>query len=695
VGMRFRDWPLGVKLLVAPGLVMATALAAAMFAYVVFSDLRAATAARTAEMQVSEHRMTTLRLALVKSDLALFRAIIWRGLGTAPEVEASLISAAEAQLAGVATLAEIAAAGVGGSPEAPLVEAVRTETRRYVAAARAALSGSGGARQPPLAEAERRYADADAAVGVWRTFHIDDRQRIESAAEDATRRIATAFVFGACGAFAVGVMLSLLLSRRISASVHNATGALTRLAAGETGVEVVAPDRADEVGRLLQAAVVFKENALALEAAASERAALEARSRAALQEQFDRVAASEQRLRDIAESASDWFWETDAEDRLTMVSGRFFAISGFAREDVVGATRLRFAKSARTQEDAAQWVAYAKDIAAHRPFRNLDYCIQAKDGRVVHIRSNGVPFFDEHGRFGGYRGASSDVTELVDAQREALQSSRLASVGQLAAGIAHEINTPIQYIGDNLRFFETSFGQVGGAIAQVREASAADPALGARVGEILDAADVPYLVEEVPVAVRQSLDGVEHVARIVRSMKEFSHPGSNAKVMTDINRAVESTLIVTTNEWKHTAKVEKHLAEDLPKILCLPADINQVLLNLVVNASHALEGRDAPGLIRVSTRLDDDAVEIRVADNGPGVPEDLRERVFDPFFTTKPVGKGTGQGLAIAMDVVVKKHGGRLSVEETPGGGATFVVRLPVRAEVGGSGDETLDSVRR
>ncbi len=197
------------------------------------------------------------------------------------------------------------------------------------------------------------------------------------------------------------------------------------------------------------------------------------------------------------------------------------------------------------------------------------------------------------------------IETLKAAQKEALQSSRLASVGQLAAGIAHEINTPIQYVGDNLRFFDASIGSIDKACHAMRDALAeggASPELLAKVEAVLQEADVPYLMEELPAAVRQSLDGVEHVAKIVRSMKEFSYPGSTAKVTTDINRALESTLTVTTNEWKHSVRIEKDFSPDLPHILCLPADINQVLLNLIVNAPQSLEGRGEMGVIRISTR---------------------------------------------------------------------------------------------
>ena len=659
-------------------------MAAALLANVVLQHQREAAAERAQAFAMRDQRLSILRIAMVKSDLALFRAITWRSIGVAPDVAASLRAAAEAQFQSVGVLAAMAEAQIPDTDdEAPLVLTIGRAARSYEAAAREALGAFvGGSRDEMarLAEAGRRYAVAEAAIRNWETFHVAAQSALDKQAAADLRRTTLGFFAAAIAAFALATVITLLIGRAISRGIVGVTEAMGRLTAGDTSMVIPTPDRADEVGKLTLAAKAFKLNLRALERANAEHAAAEAENRAAVLAQLKLLAISEQRLRDIAESASDWFWETDAQDRLTMVSDRFFDVTGFLPEQVRGAPRLQFAKSARSQEDAAAWVAYAKDVAARRPFRNLDYSLQTSSGRLIHIRSSGKPFFTEDGGFKGYRGTSSDVTALIDAQREALQSSRLASVGQLAAGIAHEINTPIQYVGDNMRFFDTSIKSVAEALRAVEAAVAETPELRAKVAAIFEAADIPYLIEELPAAAQQSLDGVEHVGKIVRSMKEFSHPGSTAKVMTDLNRAIDSTLIVTTNEWKHTARVEKDLDPDLPQILCLPADVNQVLLNLIVNASHALEGLERQGLIRISTRAEADAVEIRVADNGPGIPETLRERVFDPFFTTKAVGKGTGQGLAIAMDVVVNKHGGRLNVEETEGGGATFVVRLPKAA---------------
>ncbi|HRE99593.1 MAG TPA: ATP-binding protein [Pirellulaceae bacterium] len=291
----------------------------------------------------------------------------------------------------------------------------------------------------------------------------------------------------------------------------------------------------------------------------------------------------------------------------------------------------------------------------------------------------------------GYTWMLRDVSRRRALEAQLAHALKMESVGALAAGIAHEINTPIQYVGDNTRFLDDAFGDLDAlfeAIGKLLEESSggrvSDDTLAA-VRSAADAADLDYLRDEVPQAIRQSLEGTERVAKIVRAMKEFSHPGVEEKTAIDLNRAIESTVTVSRNEWKYVAEVATDLDPDLPLVRCLPGDLNQAVLNLVVNAAHAIEKRrevernvDQLGHIAVSTRRVGDQVELRVADDGTGIPADVLPRIFDPFFTTKPVGKGTGQGLAITYSVVVEKHGGTIDVETESGRGTTFILRLPL-----------------
>ncbi|MEP7074273.1 MAG: ATP-binding protein, partial [Acidobacteriota bacterium] len=282
-----------------------------------------------------------------------------------------------------------------------------------------------------------------------------------------------------------------------------------------------------------------------------------------------------------------------------------------------------------------------------------------------------------------------DITERKSLEEKIQRGQKLESIGQLAAGIAHEINTPTQYVGDNVRFLKDGFQDFMSVFAkteQMVDLCRSTGVLAEFIPEIERAiadADVHFLIEEVPKAFDQSLDGVERIRKIVQSMKDFAHPGSTDMKFTDLNKAIESTLTVASNEWKYIANVVTNYDATLPNIPCLAGEFNQVVLNMIVNAAHAIsdtigEGSSEKGTINISTSRNGDFAEIRISDSGSGIPEDIRKKIFDPFFTTKEVGKGTGQGLAISHTVIVEKHKGTISVESEMGKGTTFVICLPV-----------------
>ena len=280
--------------------------------------------------------------------------------------------------------------------------------------------------------------------------------------------------------------------------------------------------------------------------------------------------------------------------------------------------------------------------------------------------------------------------EMADRARvevELRHAQKLEAVGQLASGIAHEINTPIQYVGDSVYFLRQAFDELmemffpeGGRTGSNGGSLPGPPAEGADAADDDQAETLTYLREQVPRAFERTSDGIERVADIVRAMKEFAHPDSREKSEIDVNRAVQNALTVARNEYKYVAEVVTDLGS-VSTVKGHAGDINQVLLNLLVNAAHAIA--DAPdedgrrGTITVRTAADGDEVLISISDTGPGIPERIRHQIFDPFFTTKPVGRGTGQGLAISRSCIVDKHGGALTFEDGAEGGTTFHIRLP------------------
>ncbi len=323
------------------------------------------------------------------------------------------------------------------------------------------------------------------------------------------------------------------------------------------------------------------------------------------------------------------------------------------------------------------------------PMRNIETTLELPNGEILPVQRTITPL-----EMGGKKlivETMIDISERKALERQLTYTQKLESVGELAAGIAHEINTPIQYIGDNTRFLQDAFGDLlelhNEANSILSNVGGSNNPESCKVAfrEALRKADIEYLSEEVPKAVQQTLEGVEHVSSIVKAMKQFSHPDTGESVLTDINKAIENTIAISRNEWKYHSQILTNLPDDLPLVECSPGDINQVLLNVLVNAAHAVteavgDSGDT-GSIEISTCKQGDFVEISIRDTGAGIAPENRDRVFNPFFTTKEVGKGTGQGLAICYNIVVKKHAGSLDFHSTVGQGTTFYIRLPIRKQ--------------
>ena len=299
---------------------------------------------------------------------------------------------------------------------------------------------------------------------------------------------------------------------------------------------------------------------------------------------------------------------------------------------------------------------------------------------------------DTTGQHKVLRGMMLDVTDQRRLESELAQAQKLESVGRLAAGVAHEINTPVQFVSDSVHFVREAMDDLSQIVDKYRELriateNGAGVAAAAKAAEEAeDEADLDYILENAPVALDRAREGLGRVAAIVRSMREFAHPDRKEMAQVDINQAISSTLVIATNEYKYVAEMETDFST-LPPVNCYAGEINQVVLNLIVNAAHAIgdvvKGTVDKGKIRVVTRVLGDQIEIAISDTGRGIPVEVRSRIFDPFFTTKDVGKGTGQGLAIARSVIVDKHGGTLHFETEVGQGTSFYIRLPIAGPAG------------
>jgi len=400
-----------------------------------------------------------------------------------------------------------------------------------------------------------------------------------------------------------------------------------------------------------------------------------------------RKRAEEERLRlaTALEQAAEGIVVTDTSGTIQYVNPSFERVTQFTREESIGRPHDLIQSN---REDECELTEMRRAIAAGRVWKGR-VANTRKDGSLYQSETTISPVRDASGAIRNYVIVSYDVTKEATLEAQLIQAQKMEAIGELASGIAHEINTPTQYIGDNIRFFQESSRNIFDLLnkydelVQALKKNSPVTDLVTDLDRMVQTVDLEYLIEEIPTAIQQSLEGNTRVAEIVRAMKEFAHPGIEEKAGYDINHGIQNTIAVARNEWKYVADVELDLDPGLPEVPCLPGSFNQVILNLVVNAAHAItdvvgDGANGKGKIRIATRVVEGWAEVRVSDTGTGISETIRKKIFDPFFTTKRAGKGTGQGLALAHAVVVDKHGGTIEVESEVGRGTTFIIRIPL-----------------
>lgn len=391
-------------------------------------------------------------------------------------------------------------------------------------------------------------------------------------------------------------------------------------------------------------------------------------------------------LNRVIDNVPNLIYVKDRVGRYVLTNKAFADLHGMDVKDVIGKADkdlLGLTDDVNRYDHSDHFV-----ISSQKEYINQEEKVVDAEGSVHWLQSIKRPLMGADG-VEYILGIATDLTERKALEQQLRQAQKLESIGQLASGIAHEINTPTQYVGDNVRFLRDSFADYSSTLQKARELAAACRGSGPvdeRLTEFDRAiveADVEFLSGEVPKALDQALDGVERISKIVRSMRDFAHPGSNDFKPTDLNKAIESTITIASNEWKYVADIITNYDPNLPLVPCLASEFNQVILNIIVNAAHAIadrydHGEKGKGTINVETNSAGNRVLIKVADTGTGMTEDVKKKVFDPFFTTKEVGRGTGQGLAISHRVIVEKHQGSIEVESTPGRGTVFTIELPV-----------------
>lgn len=394
------------------------------------------------------------------------------------------------------------------------------------------------------------------------------------------------------------------------------------------------------------------------------------------------LARSEVRYRMLLDTMQEGLLFTDAAGRMTYINGPFCAMVEHDADALAGREALDLV--APESRQAFQNLLFPGE--APPSLQEITW-LTSKGGRAFSLVSPSI-LRDSHGHFIGLTAMITNITQRRILESQLAQTQKLEAVGSLATGIAHEINSPVQYLGSNLTFLQHAFDEImtayttcDTALRTARDGSSDVPSIDAAL-DAMQHLDTAYLRDEAPRALRECLEGVEHIAAIVRSVRQFAHPGNGTVVPVDINFNIESTVNVARSSWRRVASLRLDLAPGLPPVPCVPSEFNQTVLNLLINAVHAIEDRKAEdpaheGSIVITSRLKAGWAEVSVSDNGAGIKPEHAAHVFDPFFTTKPMERGTGQGLAIAHACIVGRLGGQLFFRSEPGLGSTFFIRLP------------------
>ncbi len=424
------------------------------------------------------------------------------------------------------------------------------------------------------------------------------------------------------------------------------------------------------------------------------------------------LAESEEKFRTITQSTKDAIILMDNEGNISEFNQSAEYMFGYSPDEAVGENLHLLLAPLRHRE------AHSKAFAEFR--KSGKGAVIGQTIELEGIRKDGKEFPLELSlsafQLGGLwhaAGIIRDISARKQLEIQLRQAQKMESVGTLAAGIAHEINTPTQFVGNNNRFLQDSFKDINEILVKCKELvdtyqdGTLSPDKIAEFKEAMAAADIDYLIEEIPQALQQSERGIKSISTIVSAMRSFAHPGAVEKISVDINNAIQNTIIVSKNEWKYVADLETDFDTSLPQVPCHLGEFNQAILNLIVNAAQAIsdairikddklepvadtgqapldkdrEHVENKGTITIRTLRVENYVEIHISDTGTGIPEEVRGRIFDPFFTTKDVGKGTGQGLSLVHSVIVEKHNGDITFVTEMGKGTTFVIRLPLEVD--------------
>lgn len=508
------------------------------------------------------------------------------------------------------------------------------------------------------------------------------REHSHSGMEQANKKVKT-LIFREILAILITAGLSLGAAWLLLLGIRRASHTAQLIESGDYSVSMGHTGR-DELGRMLAGLERMRRALLHTEMARDEQEEKARMRLAALQYARDELHKGHLLIQRLLEAMPSILIGVDADGNITQWNAAAKNIFGVTASQSLSRPFTEIVRQLKQDEI----VSAVEQIQCCDTVHLEQVAYQKPDGVTGVLKLTFTALF-EGGSYAGFLLLGEDVSERIVMEKQQRLGQKMEAIGELAAGIAHEINTPMQYIGDNIRFLQDGFAGILKLVACYDEAIAAI-SQGERTLEqgLLDIrqceedADIGFLRDEAPPAIAQTLEGVAHVSKIVGAMKELSHPGTEKKVPVDINKVIDNAATVCRNEWKYVADLEMELDPNLPMIYAL-SEIYQVFLNIIVNAAQAIAEKDHAerGCIHICTSHKKDMVEILIRDSGPGISQEQQSRIFDPFFTTKAPGKGTGQGLAISHHIVCNRLDGRIFVESKSGHGACFIIQLPVGNE--------------
>ena len=443
-----------------------------------------------------------------------------------------------------------------------------------------------------------------------------------------------------------------------------------------------------QTAKLADAKQSLEKHKALLERTVEERTISLRRSNRELKEQVrqkDRVQHQQRQLITAIESTVDSIIITDAEGEIQYVNPAFEKLTGYGKDEVRGKTP-RLLKSG--QHDEQFYVQLWQSLKSGKTWSG-EFCNMKKDGSIYKEAATISPVHDENGRIVNFVAVKRDITQDVRLQEQFRRSQKMESIGTLAAGVAHEVNTPLQYVLSNTLFLQEAFADLNRLVDLTkkiisRDQPTADSAISIESGrKIAEDIDLEYLMGEIPRAIDQNLEGLEKVSSIVKALKDFSSPGTKIKENEDLRKLIDTTLAVSKSYWGTVASMKFICPESFPLVPLYVSEFRQVLLDMMINAVDAVVekfGNEShqKGRITLSLAAKDTTVELRLSDNGSGISKSHLNQIFDPFFTTKPLGKGRGNALSMAYSVISEMHSGSITVDSEPGRGTEFLIRLPL-----------------